>query len=143
MAPTFLSDTAIPVVSIERAGDRKGSVGLWERALVSDPDHPEALFAVSRRYLESEYYHLAARAAERLAGQPEWRARADRLLGSIHFAQHDADGAAVCWQRALDRRLVETDVGSLTDIRNRPGARSTLSQASRPGSISFANRAGP
>jgi len=103
--------------AMERAGDKKGSVGLWERALLAKPDHPEALFALTRRFLASEQYHSAALAAQRLAGIPDWKARADGLLGSIHFAQNDAAGAAACWQRALDCRLAEKGGGSVATIR--------------------------
>ena len=127
---------------MERAGDRKGSVGLWEQARAVDPNHPETLFALCRRYMDSGEYPIAALAAQRLAGLPDWRDRADELLGSIHLAQHDAAGTAACWQRTLDHRLAQQGGDRVASIRNRPGARTALPAATRPGSTALASRAG-
>jgi tetratricopeptide (TPR) repeat protein len=103
--------------AMKRAGDTTGSVDLWERAMVSGPDRPEAPFALARLFLATEHYHGAALAAERLARIPGWEARANGLLGSIHLAQNDAAGAVSYWQRALDRQLAEKNDGSATRIR--------------------------
>ena len=55
---------------IQRSGDKKGSITLWERALSVDPDHAETLFASSRSFLDSQVYRGAAMMAQRLAGIP-------------------------------------------------------------------------
>ena len=145
LAPGLLEaeDLYLMGAAMERAGDKKGSVRLWEQALLANPDHPETLFALCRRYLDSEYYQSAALAAQRLAGLSEWQDRADELLGSIHFAQHDAAGALACWQRTLDHRLAAKDDDRTATVRNRPGTRLALPAATCPGAIAVTRRAGP
>jgi Flp pilus assembly protein TadD len=71
----------------------------YEQALERNPDHPEALATLAALYLRSDRYHAAAEAAQRLARQPAWEARAQSLLGTARAYAHDPAGAAQALQR--------------------------------------------
>jgi tetratricopeptide (TPR) repeat protein len=71
----------------------------FEQARRRDPDYPAALASLAALYLRSDRSHAAAEAAQRLARQPAWEARAQSLLGTARAEAHDAAGAARALQR--------------------------------------------
>jgi tetratricopeptide (TPR) repeat protein len=89
-------------VALARSGNAKGAIEVWQQALKADPDHPEALSEVSHFHLQNDRPHAAAKAADRLARNPAWEARADVLLGKAAFLQEKPAEAADFWLRAID-----------------------------------------
>ena len=88
-------------LALSRTGNRTASVEVWEQGLRAEPGHPETLAALIRVYLEEDRFHAAAEAARRLAEHPDWRARAEAMMGRIRFGRNDPAGAAESWRRAL------------------------------------------
>ncbi len=82
-----------------RTGQTAFAFDAYESARQRDPDYPESLAALAGLYMRTDRYHAAAEAAERLAQQPAWEARAQLMIGTICSEIHDPNGAA----RALTR----------------------------------------
>ena len=82
-----------------RLGQLDPAFRAYEQAQQRDPDHPEALSTLAVLFLLNDRYHAAAEAAQRLARQPAWEARAQVMLGTARAEVHDPAGAA----RALRR----------------------------------------
>jgi tetratricopeptide (TPR) repeat protein len=87
--------------ALVRRGQRELGILVWRRALGRDADHVETLLALEDVMVQLDLLSEAARAAERLAAQPGWEARAALLLGKIRAEQSDPAGAAAALQRAL------------------------------------------
>jgi len=87
--------------ALSRTGKATSAFDSYEMARQRDPDNPEALAALAALYMRTDRYHAAEEAAERLARQPAWEARAQFMIGTIRSETQDALGAA----RALARWL--------------------------------------
>jgi lipopolysaccharide biosynthesis regulator YciM len=88
--------------ALTRTGQTDSAFDAYETARTKDPDHPEALAALAALYMRTDRYHAAAEAAERLAQQPAWEARAQLMIGTIRFETHDPKGAALALTRWLE-----------------------------------------
>jgi tetratricopeptide (TPR) repeat protein len=71
----------------------------YEQARQRDPDHPDTLAALAGLYVFNDRHHVAAAAAERLARQPGWEARAQLILGTARAEVQDTDGAVQALRR--------------------------------------------
>jgi cytochrome c-type biogenesis protein CcmH/NrfG len=82
-----------------RLGQIDSACREYEQARQRDPDRPEALATLAALYLRTDRYHAAAAAAQHLARQPAWEARAEALLGTARAENHDPASAAQAFQR--------------------------------------------
>jgi lipopolysaccharide biosynthesis regulator YciM len=87
--------------ALNRTGKTASAFDAYETARERDPDHPETLAALAALYMRTDRYHAAAEAAERLARQPAWEARAQLMLGTIRSETQDPAGAALALRRWL------------------------------------------
>jgi tetratricopeptide (TPR) repeat protein len=86
-----------------RMGQKEYGILLWRQALGKDSDHVETLEALEQIFFRLDLLNEAARAADRLAVQPGWAARAHLMLGRIRAEQSDTAGAAEALKLALAR----------------------------------------
>ena len=118
-------------VALTRGGNNRGGVEVWELARAADPNHADALFALTRAYFASDRLAAATETARLLADRPGWEGRAKSMLGAIQFELNDPDGAIALWQRSL--ALAETTQGSdASSILVRKKLARALLQAQRP-----------
>ena len=101
-------------VALSRTGNDKGSTEVWTQGLRADPDHPQILRGMIKVNLKMDRFFEAAAEARRLAKQPAWQARANELLGRIHYARNDPAGAVEFWQRALEHESELTEAPRAT-----------------------------
>ena len=97
----LIDDLYLLGTALARAGNTKGSVEVWEQVLKADPDHPETLHEMIKMHLQASRFHAAAAAADRLARHPDWRNRADALMGRIELNRDNPAKAAQLWQQVL------------------------------------------
>jgi len=90
-------------IALARTGHPKGSIEVWEQALKADPDHAETLHEMIKVQLQANLFNAAAAAASRLARHPDWRNRADALMGWIELNRDHPGKAAQLWQQVLAR----------------------------------------
>ena len=89
--------------ALVRLGRKEHGILVWRQALGKDAHHVETLVALEQVFFRLDLLNEAARAAENLATQPGWEARADLMLGRALAEQSDPTGAAEALQRALAR----------------------------------------
>ena len=95
--------------ALNRTGQSDLAFKTYERARLTNPDHPETLDALGQLFLQSDRENAAEEVAERLVRQPGWEARGLLILGTARAELYDPAGAV----RAL-RRFFELDPEGLT-----------------------------
>jgi tetratricopeptide (TPR) repeat protein len=119
-------------IALNRNGNSKGALEVWERARSADPNHTETLFELTSAYLASDRLIAAAETGRRLAARPGWEARAEALLGAIQLELNDPAGAITFWQQVLDRATVGQRSDAAPSVPPKDLARALL-QTGRPG----------
>jgi tetratricopeptide (TPR) repeat protein len=82
-----------------RAGKLDLALKSYEAAREKDSDHAETLVALAGLYLQTDRFHAAAEAAQQLARQPQWEARAQVMLGTARAEIADPASAAAALRR--------------------------------------------
>lgn len=89
--------------TLARTGNSKGSVEVWKEGLKETPDHSETLFEMIRVHLAAERFDAGSAAAQALARHPDWKDRADVLMGWIELGRENPARAVELWQPILAR----------------------------------------
>ncbi|MDR3632202.1 MAG: tetratricopeptide repeat protein [Isosphaeraceae bacterium] len=87
---------------LREKGEQDMAVECLSQGLSRDSNHPELLREMTSLDLDADRLEQAAELARRLAGIKGWQSAGDSLLGRVHLAQGDLDGAVSCWRRALE-----------------------------------------
>jgi tetratricopeptide (TPR) repeat protein len=88
--------------ALSQTGQIEAATKAFETALAGNPDHPPTLDFLCRIYYQTNRYFAAEEAAERLARQPDWEARARLMLGNARLELEDPRGVAEALRRWLE-----------------------------------------
>jgi tetratricopeptide (TPR) repeat protein len=83
-------------------GQNDAATKAFETARARNPDHAETLDFLCRIYYQTNRYFAAEQAAERLARQPGWEARARLMLANARLELEDPAGVAEALRRWLE-----------------------------------------
>ncbi len=87
--------------ALTRTGQFEPAYKAFQTARVGNPDDPDTLDVLCRLYYQKDLYYAAEEAAERLARQPGWEARAQFMLGLARAELEDPAGVAAALRRWL------------------------------------------
>jgi tetratricopeptide (TPR) repeat protein len=89
-------------LAFSRTGNAAVAMRLWNHALQTNPNHAEALDALTTLALQQVRPVEAAALAERLARQTGWEVRGNLILGMLHTEMNAPKAAAEALTKALD-----------------------------------------
>jgi tetratricopeptide (TPR) repeat protein len=109
LAPTAMTaeDKYLLGLALGRTRQIEQAKSAWESALAIDPNRAEVLEGLTQLFAREHRLDRAIELARRLAQQPVWTSRGNRLLGVLLAELNDPAGAA----DALNQALEQPDAG--------------------------------